>query len=170
MAAPSRAVVNTGLDAFCRGEHPRLVGMLGLYCGDRDLAEDLAQEALVRLCRQWGSLPSGDDAARWVTRVALNLAKSSFRTRTTRRRILDRYGASLVGPDARDSDATAIAVRRAVAALPERQRQVILLRYFCDLPVGEVAALLECPAGTVKSLTSQAVSGLRRAGLEFTDD
>jgi RNA polymerase sigma factor (sigma-70 family) len=161
----------TALDAFCHREHRRLVGMLGLYCGDGDLAEDLAQEALARLVRQWPKLPSEADASRWLTRVALNLAKSSFRSRTTRRRILERYGASLVPGSVADHRVeTALAVRAAVAQLPDRQRRVVILRYFCDLPVADVAALLGCPKGTVKSLTSLAVQRLRRAGLEFTDD
>lgn len=158
------------LEALCRREYPRLVRMLGLYCGDRDLAEDLAQEALARLCRYRERFATDADASRWLTRVAMNLAKSSFRTRATRRRILDRYGSSLRRDSVSDATDTTLAVRAAVAALPERQRRVLILRYFCDLPVQEVATLMGCPAGTVKSLTSQAVTGLRRVGLEFSDD
>jgi RNA polymerase sigma factor (sigma-70 family) len=168
----SRAGDERDFDALCRREHRRLVGMLGLYCGDVDLAEELTQEALARLCRRWATLPSDDDASRWLTRVALNLAKSSFRTRATRRRILDRYGASLVSTsraDREDVDVRALAVRRAVAALPDRQRRAIILRYFCDLPIAEVAVLMPCAEGTVKSLTSQAVARLRSSGLEFND-
>ena len=159
------------LDSFCRRQHPRLVGMIGLYCGDRDLAEELVQEALARLCVHWPRLPSDADAARWVTRVSFNLAKSSFRTRAARRRIMERYGGSLAPAMPGDDEGTsALAVRAAVAGLPERQRRVIVLRYFCDLPVADVAELMGCPEGTVKSLTSGAVAGLRRAGLEVTDD
>jgi RNA polymerase sigma factor (sigma-70 family) len=166
------ALVDGGLDAFCHREHRRLVGMLGLYCGDGDLAEDLTQEALARLCRQWQKLPTEADASRWLTRVGLNLAKSTFRSRATRSRILDRYGHTLVRSDAAGGvdAADVLAVRAAVAALPDRQRQVIILRYFCDLPVTEVALVIGCPEGTVKSLTSQAVTGLRRSGLEVSDD
>jgi RNA polymerase sigma factor (sigma-70 family) len=143
--------------------------MLGLYTGDVDLAEELAQEALARLCRHWDRLPTTEDAERWVTRVALNLAKSTFRSRAARRRILERYGHALAGrPDPGDS-ASALAVRAAVSKLPERQRRVLVLRYFADLPVAEVADVMGCPEGTVKSLTSQAIALLRRAGLEVSD-
>ena len=86
---------DASLDDFCRAHHRRLVGMLGLYCGDGDLADELAQEALVRLCRHWEELPTEGDAARWVNRVAFNLAKSTFRTRAVRRRVVDRYGPTL---------------------------------------------------------------------------
>ena len=165
------ALADDGFAAFCHREHRRLVGMLGLYCGNGDLAEELAQEAMARLCRHWQDLPTEDDAARWLTRVALNLAKSSFRSRSSRSRILERYGHTLIRTETRSADgATVMAVRAAVARLPDRQRKVVILRYFCDLPIAEVADVLGCPEGTVKSLTSQAVEGLRRSGLEVSDD
>lgn len=158
------------LDAFCHRQHPRLVGMLGLYCGDRDLAEELTQEALARLCNHWSKLPSAEDAERWLMRVAFNLAKSQFRMRTTRRRVLDRYGHSLALTDRQQDGATVIAVRSAVASLPERERRALILRYFNDLPVIEVALEMSCPEGTVKTLTAQAIRRLRTAGLEISDD
>jgi RNA polymerase sigma factor (sigma-70 family) len=167
----SSALSDHQLDQFCHREHRRLVGMLGLYCGDADLAEELAQEALVRLCRHWSKLNSEEDAPRWLNRVAFNLAKSSFRTKAARRRILDRYGHTLAAAAAAPGvGARELAVRSAVANLPDRQRQVVILRYFCDLSVAETALVMRCPAGTVKSVTSQAVAGLRRAGLEVSDD
>ena len=157
------------LDAVCRRQYPRLVGMLGLYCGDRDLAEELAQEALARLCSQWTRLEPVEDPERWVTRVAFNLAKSAFRSRAARRRVLERYGPAL----SRDEGGTdldgVLAVRAAVAQLPERQRRALILRYFADLSVADVAALMSCPPGTVKTLTFEAIAALRRAGLEVTD-
>jgi RNA polymerase sigma factor (sigma-70 family) len=58
--------------------------------------------------------------------------------------------------------ADAIAVRAAVAALPERQRAAVVLRYFADLPVSAVAEILSCAHGTVRSLTSQAIERLRK--------
>ena len=161
-----------GLEPFCRRQYPRLVGMIGLYLGDRAAAEELAQEALIRLCRHWSDLPTEADAGRWLTRVAMNLAKSSVRTRAVRQRILDRHGPSLAARDHAPSERVAdvVAVRAAVRGLPDRQRQVVILRFFNDLPVAEVAAVMKCPEGTVKSLTSQAITALRRAGLGIDDD
>lgn len=60
-------------------------------------------------------------------------------------------------------EADRLAVRAAVADLPERQRAALVLRYYVDLPVAEVADVLGCAPGTVKSLTHKAVEGLRRA-------
>ena len=65
---------------------------------------------------------------------------------------------SLTDPDAADR----VAVRVAIADLPDRQRAALVLRYFADLSVAETAVALECAPGTVKSLTSKAVDGLRR--------
>jgi RNA polymerase sigma factor (sigma-70 family) len=167
---PTVVVAADDLDDLCRRQYPRVLGMLGLYCGDRDLAEELTQEALARLCRQWPKLPSAQDAERWLTRVAFNLAKSTFRSRAARRRVTEHYGRDMALSSRHDEPATALAVRAAVAELPERQRRVLILRYFCDLPVGEVALRMRCAEGTVKSLTAHAIAQLRLVGLEVTDD
>lgn len=167
-------VVSTELDAFCRAHHPRLVGMLSLYTGDRADAEDLAQETLVRVIRDWDRLSGGVGADRWATRVAFNLAKSSRRTRRRRQEILEQHSSNLAGPAAgalgADGTVDAVVVRRCVAALPERPRRALLLRYYADLPVAEVARVMECPEGTVKTLTFDAIRRLRRMGLEVSDE
>ena len=159
------------LDGFCRAQYPRLLGMLGLYCADRDLAEELAQETLVRVCSHWGDLEASENPERWATRVAFNLAKSTFRSRSARRRVIERYGHSMTAPrdGGRDDESEVLAVRTAVVRLPERQRRALVLRYFLDLSVAEVASLMRCPQGTVKTLTFQAIASLRRSGLEVSD-
>ena len=156
------------LVSFCKAEHPRLVGVLSLYCGDRSVAEELAQEAVLRVCRDWSRVRELDDPVAWLNRVAFNLAKSGFRHRAAERKALLRMTARGRAPDDRD-DAAAVAVRRAVARLPERQKHALLLRYFLDLSVADTAEQLGCPEGTVKTLTFQAIAALRQAGLEFDD-
>ena len=59
----------------------------------------------------------------------------------------------------------AVALRREVAALPEPQRSVLVMRYYADLPVADVARLLEIPENTVKTHTSRAIARLRERGL-----
>jgi RNA polymerase sigma factor (sigma-70 family) len=73
--------------------------------------------------------------------------------------------ATVAGAHGTADAADAIAVRDALDALPERQRGALVLRYFSDLPVAEVAAIMGCPEGTVKTLTARAIASLRKAGL-----
>ena len=156
---------------FCRREHPRLVGALSLYCGDSYLAEELAQEALARACRSWSRIRDYDSPGAWAHRVALNLANSHFRRRTYERRARERLAART--PQAHhDSDsAVAMAVREAVRQLPVRQRTALVLRYFSDLPVADVARLMGCAEGTVRALTAQAVAALRgRLAVEILEE
>ena len=154
--------------AFCAHLHPSLYGALLLYCGSRELAEDLTQEALLRVWRNWASVAAMDRPDRWALRVAFNLAKSGFR----RLRVARRVAALADETSTRDPDPTdAIALRTAIAALPTRQRAAVVLRYFNDLSVADTAAVLGCAEGTVKALTSQAVANLRRRfGIETADD
>lgn len=72
--------------AFCVEEHPRLVGALSLYCGDRALAEELAQDALTRACRDWRKVRNFAAPGAWTHRVAMNLANSYFRRRAAETR------------------------------------------------------------------------------------
>jgi RNA polymerase sigma factor (sigma-70 family) len=149
--------------AFCQREWPRLVGSLSLFTGDGDLAQELAQETLARVCRDWRKVSNLDAPGAWAHRVALNLARSHFRHRAVARRYGGRLESS-VQIDEPDT-ATAIAVRHAVARLPVRQRTALVLRYFADLSVAETAETMRCPEGTVKTLTRQAILALRTAGL-----
>lgn len=147
------------LAELCRQEHPRLVGALALYVGDRRIAEELAQEAMIRLCQHWPRVRGLDSPRAWLHGVAMNLARSWWRRWYAERRAIDRHG---IDADRADPDpADAVAVRRAVAGLPIRQRQALVLRYYAALPVREVAAQMRCAEGTVKSLTSHAIDSLR---------
>lgn len=153
------------LVAFCRAQHPRLVGMLGLYTGDFDLAEELAQEALLRACRDWARVRDYDAPGAWLHRVAMNLANSSLRRLAVRRRAI---GTLRRRPydDHRDPDsAAAVALRSALATLPSKMRAVLVLRFYEDLSVREVADTLGWPEGTVKTLSTRGIARLRAAGL-----
>lgn len=145
---------------FCRLVRPRLIGAVLLLVGDRHVAEELAQETLARVWISWPRLGPLDDTARraWAYRVAVNSANSWWRRRTAERRAVGR----LAEGGTHDADpADAIAIRLAVRRLPRRQRTALVLRYYADLPVDEVASLMGCAPGTVKALTNQALHRLR---------
>ncbi len=163
MSDPSREAAG----AFCAAQYPRLVGSLTLYLGDRAVAEELAQEALLRAFRRWGRVERLDSPQAWVWRVAINLANSHFRRRLAEQRASERLR-TCVEPASDDRDhAGSLAVRQAVAALPQRQRTALILRYYLDLPVEEAARRMDASPDAVRSLTKRAVAALRE---EFVPD
>lgn len=162
--------MSLALAAFCQSEYPKLAAMLALYCGDRDLAQDLAQETIVRLVQNWKKVSELTDPRGWCRRVAINNANSWFRRlaakRLATRRLAARTRTSVHDPDS----ATTVAVKSAIASLPPRQREVVILRFYEDLPVDQVAELMRCKQGTVWALTNQAIASLRSTGLsEFKE-
>jgi RNA polymerase sigma factor (sigma-70 family) len=152
-------------EGFCTRMLPRLVGSLVLYCGDRPLAEELAQEALARAVEHWGRVGTMASPEAWTYRTAFNLARSSFRRTAAERRAHRKLGRPAPLPDTVD----AIAVRDAVRALPPRQRAVIVTRFYLGCDVAETARILGCRPGTVKAHTFKALANLRAAGLADVD-
>lgn len=147
---------------FCRSEYPLLVGVLSLLVGDRWLAQDLAQDALIRAWSKWERVGSLQRPDLWVRHVALNLARSAWR----RRQVADR--AAITGRTSRPEIRAAApdvhgSVSEAVVRLPRRQRAAITFRYFADMSIADTARAMGCSAGTVKALTWQGIAALRKA-------
>lgn len=158
------------LVTLCQREHRRLVGLLGLLVGDRHLAEELAQEALVRACRDWERVQHLDRPGAWLHRVAVNLAMSSHRRRRAEQRMLRRlHGRSLDAVHDPDT-AAAATVRNALHELPMDLRAVVVLRFYADTSVTDTAAILRVPEGTVKTRTRRALAALRDSGLIETSE
>lgn len=145
------------LTMMCEREHPRLVGMLGLYCGDRDVAENLAQEALIRLCRDWRKVRRLDAPERWLHRVAINLAHSHYRRRAIEGRALTRLGNRAPTAPSAGSDADTLELLK---SLPHRQKAALVLHYYLDLPVREVAQVMEIPEGRANTLIHRGTRAL----------
>ncbi len=123
--------------------------------GQRDDAEELAQEAF---CRVWQKLPTlrqPDRLVSWLYRIAHNLAVSAGR----RPRVAPLTGEPAANGPPRDDPGAE--VHRAVAALPEAHRAVVALRYFAGLSHEEIGRALGVPAGTVRSRLSRAYDRLR---------
>ena len=155
-------------EAFCRTVHPQLVRAFSLAFGDRDLAEELAQESLRRVIERWESVVALDDPIGYAVRIGFNLGRSRWRSHVAEQRALARAGST--ADHAEDVTAQSLAVRQAVRELPRRQREVIMNRYFLDRNVQQTADAMRCAEGTIKALTSHAVSSLRLAGLSVSDD
>lgn len=155
---PSDGLVT--FEQFFRDEYPRLVPMLQALLGDRQRAEDVAQDALATAQREWHRVSGLDKPGAWVRRVALN-ASSNVRRRRGREAVaLRRLGpAADVARDAPDADE---ALWRLVRQLPEQQRWVVVLHYVEDRSVRDVAGILRCSEGTVKTHLSRARATLAK--------
>jgi RNA polymerase sigma-70 factor (sigma-E family) len=137
-----------------------LLRLAYLLTSDRELAEDLVQEAFVRAWRSWGQLRREASAPAWLRVTLLNLTRSSLRRR------LREWRTHVGGHDhgVPDVDPTLrIDLDRAVAALPLQRRACIVLRYYADLSERDTAAALGISVGTVKSQTYKALRQLERA-------
>ncbi|MEV4658357.1 SigE family RNA polymerase sigma factor [Micromonospora sp. NPDC049301] len=148
-----------GFDEFVATRSPRLLRTAFLLTRDWALAEDLLQTALARAWEAWRRIEG--DPEPYVRRIIVN-ANASWWRRRWRGEVptadlpevaaeADRYS----GLDDRDR------LWRALGRLPRRQRAVLVLRYFEDLSDAEVAEVLRCSVGTVKSQASRAVAKLR---------
>ena len=115
--------------------------------GDSGEAEDLVQEAFVRAAAAGNRFLRADNHEAWLRTTALNLHRKRWRKLRNFAKIRDRLEqpTDLPGLDQH------VAIVSALRALPEPNRQVIALHYLADLPVAEVASILGCPVGTVKS-------------------
>jgi RNA polymerase sigma factor (sigma-70 family) len=129
---------------------------LSLTLGDPDLAGDAVDEAMARAFERWSVVRTYENPAGWVYRVGMNWATSVLR----RRRRRPRWTSTDAVVEPMLADPT---VAAAVAALPEGQRAAIVLRFFLDWKVEDVAAALGVPPGTVKSRLHRALGALRLA-------
>lgn len=161
VAVQDHAVGGSAVEVFCRREHPRLVRSLTAYTGDRDLAVELSQEALARVCLDWPRIGAMAAPGAYAHRVAVNLANSTLRRRRCERAALARAAARAADGVPEPAPPLDPGVRRALSALPPRQREAVVLRFVLDLSVDTAAARMGCAPGTIRSLTAQAVARLR---------
>ena len=136
-----------------------------LMTGNAKDAEDLVQETLLRVARRWRRVRSMDHPAAYARRVLVNLVLHDAGRRSRQRAEL--WPQDGAADTADESAARALRevddlaeFRWALAQLPRRQRAVLVLRYWADLPVAEVADILGCSEGTVTSTASRAAAHL----------
>jgi RNA polymerase sigma-70 factor (ECF subfamily) len=152
-----RAVDDDELRRFVECEYPRVVNAVALVCDSRAQAEDAVEEALARAWLRLRSGQSIESLAAWVTRVAMNEARGRVRRRRAEERAGERLAARVAAdtrhPEAADPTlgAQREEVRAALRALPRRQREVTVLRYFLGYSTAEIADALHVDPGTVKT-------------------
>jgi len=164
------------LGQLVRLYHEPLTAYLIRLGADRELALDLAQEAFCRVCARIGSLTNPAGFRVWLFRVAHNLFLDHQRS-AYRRRVLVSDAGAQVPSGVGDDPVEAVAreeqgdrVRRAVGTLPPSLRSAVLLRYYHDLSLDEIARVTSVPVGTVKSRLHRALNALARLLAEGVED
>jgi RNA polymerase sigma-70 factor (sigma-E family) len=160
VVAHDRADHESEFDAFVAGSASRLFRTAFLLTGDQRAAEDLLQDALLRVWSRWSRVRAAEHPLAYARRILVTTSVS--RWRATRRRI---SGERLVA-EPPDTASTSQPSRddelwQAVLSLPPRQRAVMVLGYYEDLTDADTADVLGCTVGTVKSQRAKALRSLR---------
>lgn len=144
-------------DAFVRERMPELLRFGYVLAGSPDAAADLVQDALERTLAAWPRVKQRDDPEGYVRRTMVNRNVSIWR-KQRRERIVEEVPDQ---PAVSDDGLPDEELQSALADLPRRQRAVLLLRFAEDLSEQQVANLMGCSVGTVKSQTHKALAKLR---------
>jgi RNA polymerase sigma-70 factor (sigma-E family) len=139
---------------------PDALRLAFLLTGDRALAEDLVQDAFVRLVGRLRHLREPEAFWAYLRRTVVNLATSHFRHRRVERAYLERRAAAPTA-NTNDNDELDESMHQVLLGLPQRQRAAIVLRFYEDLSDVQTAAVLGCSPGTVRSLVSRGMKTLR---------
>jgi RNA polymerase sigma-70 factor (sigma-E family) len=153
MTDPSPATAPTSF-ADCYTElRPEMLRLAAAMTGSPEIAQDLVQDAFVRLHGAWSRV---HEPRAYLRRAVVNACHSHHR-----RRRVERRHASLAGPESSASlDADELA--DSLDSLPHRQRAALVLRFYGDLSDVEIASVLRCRPGTVPSLIHRGLEQLRR--------
>ena len=145
---------------YVRARIPALRRVAYALCGDWHRADDLVQQAITRLYVHWERARTATDLHRYTHTMLVRAFLDERRLLWARVRLFgslpEPQPVEPVGVEDREI------LRAALARLPRRQRAVLVLRFLCDLSVDDVAEILGCSPGTVKSQTSHGLAALRR--------
>jgi RNA polymerase sigma-70 factor, ECF subfamily len=158
---------DAAFDALFRREFGPITRTAYLIVGDWEVAREIAQDAFVQVLRHWKKVREMESPGGWVRRVAIRDA-----VRTRRRDARGRSWLRTLTPGfAGEPELAELDLHRALLGLPRRQRAVIALYYLEDRPVAEIAALLGCSDGTVKTHLARGRAALAaRLGEEVIDE
>ncbi len=146
-----------------RRHSPGLYGFLRRYHPDRDDCDDLLQETWIRALANLERFDPEKRFSTWLFQIALNLCRDLAR----RDQVRSGFRRGMQATQQTDTGAAleeamdAVRAMEAIEALPPQQKEVLLLRYYHGFPEREVAEILRCPRGTVKSRLHQAVKTVR---------
>jgi RNA polymerase sigma-70 factor (sigma-E family) len=157
---------NTEFTAFAEACQLRMLRSAYLICGDRHLAEDLLQNALVKVALRWRQVRDGQPEA-YLRTILYRDAVSWWRKHRREIPVADPPEAVLTG--ASEPVELKVIFARALARLTPKQRAILVLRYFEDHTEARTAEVLGVAVGTVKSQTAVALRRLRELAPELSD-
>lgn len=160
--SPIEPIRLTGFEDFFRSNHDTVYrAICTTLGGELDIAADAVDEAMARAYQRWSKVQGYDNPAGWVYRVALNYARTRLRRRARRRAV----ATNLISVGESDFDP---ALFSSLVGLPLEQRAVIVLKYYLDWTLPQIADALGIPEGTVKSRLGRGLDRLRQeVNLEF---
>jgi RNA polymerase sigma-70 factor (sigma-E family) len=156
---------SVAFELFAASSSTRLMRAAYLLCGDHQTAEDLLQMAMMRTARRWSRACRAPEA--YARAVLVNLARDHVRRAQSRvDEVLGQEEAGARTPPGLVADHAELlagrdAVMIALACLPQRQREVVVFRFYADLSVADTAVAIGASEGTVMSYTSRALTHLR---------
>lgn len=156
------ASADEALVLLYRAHYRELVRLAWLLLRDHESAEEVVQDAFIAMHGSWRRLRDPDKALPYLRQAVVNRCRSALRHRT----VADRYVPPAPG-EAPSAEQTAMGLlnrdtlMHALAALPLRQREALVLRYYADLSEAQIADAMGISAGAVKSHASRGLAGLR---------
>jgi len=162
VSAPRMRLERVTFEEYAAARLPALLRYALMLTGDPHMAEDVVQDTMVRAYGRWRRVQRADHPDRYVKRMLTNAYLSSRRGPWGR---AVPYAEAPEVPvlDASESSALRHAMWGRLAELPPRQRAAVVLRFYEDLPDADIAEVLGCAVGTVRSQISRALDTLRRA-------
>jgi RNA polymerase sigma-70 factor (sigma-E family) len=167
VSSPTRAAANRdadeGLVALYTAHYRSLVRTAALLLHDTAAAEDVVQDSFVAMHKSWRRLRDPEKALAYLRQAVINRARSRLR----HLKVVDKHAPAPM-PDAASAETAAMHVLErqhvmaALRALPHRQREVLVLRYYADLSEAQIAEAMGISPGAVKSHASRGVHALRQ--------
>jgi RNA polymerase sigma-70 factor (sigma-E family) len=150
-------VAGIALERFAAEQTVGLTRYAYLLCGDRQRAEDLVQDTFLALYRRFGSQLDLESPLAYARKTITNAYVSTQRKKSSSELVTDVLPeTAFVTPETEE-------MWGVLDAVPERQRAAIVLRYWLDLSDAEIGSVLGCRTGTVRSLLSRGLAGLRES-------
>jgi RNA polymerase sigma-70 factor (sigma-E family) len=144
---------------FVTARSAELLRLAYVLTADRDAAEDLLQNSLIKAAAHWGRIHSSPEA--YVRRIMYREQVSQWRWHARRPETAMAEVPEPPEPDQAGAVEARLTLKDALLALPPRKRAVLVLRYLEDLPEAQVASILGCSVGTVRSQTYKAIAQLK---------